>query len=462
MGYMTVAAPVSSASIVPVGGIDMSLGLPGHLARKANSRALAGATRVGGLAALGFAAVCAIVQGTPKPNSPEPGLLIPIIGLLTIVVLAGMFVVLIRHHSTAFMFATLIVGAVSTFLYTVAVLIQNPMFPNTDLFVLALPVVALALIGGTGTGSLMGVIWATLGYGVGEAAVFVATAVTQRSFLPQVTALWAYLLVVAVLTMDGLTRNLQRGVQANILRELRFAQEVVVRKTVAADAAADLHDTVLSQLLALAHTAPGPLTARMRERIEDSLASWGRDRAAELERDAALARTVDDVWVESGLASAVEQARDQGLSITVSGDRGALAMLDGERRRAVALAVRQCFANVLVHSGQSAAELTLAAAEHEVSLMVVDAGRGFDESQTPADRMGLRRSIRERIERVGGRVSVFSSPGEGTSVALIVPGSTMSAPGDADALPGDADASPGDADASPGGADTLPRDRPGS
>ncbi|TAM69263.1 MAG: ATP-binding protein [Microbacteriaceae bacterium] len=401
----------------------MSLGLPGHLARKANSRALAGATRVGGLAALGFAAVCTIVQGAPKPNSTASDPLIPTIGFLAIAVLAAMFVVLIRHHSTPFMIATLVVGAVSTFLYTLAVLIENALFPGTELFVFTLPVVALALIGGTGSGSLTGVVWATLGYGVGEAAVFVAAVVTDRSFQLGPAALWAYLAVVAVLTLDGLTRNLQRGVQANILWELRVEQAIAVRKTVAADAAADLHDTVLSQLTVLAHAQPGPLTPRMRERIEDSLASWGRDRAAELERDAALARTVDDAWIQGGLASAVEQARDQGLSVTVSGDRAAFTRLNIERRRAVVLAVRQCFANVLLHSGQSAAELTLAAAPHEVSFMVVDAGRGFDESQTPPDRMGLRRSIRERIERVGGRVTVFSRPGAGTSIALVVPAS---------------------------------------
>ncbi|WP_308467847.1 sensor histidine kinase [Rathayibacter soli] len=440
----------------------MSLGLPSHLARKANSRALAGATRVCGLTALGLAAVCVIapdlfppvqagstrvvaktsalahVPGAPSSGAqitgvsaliePASMVFVSIIGVLAVAVLAGMYLLLNRRHSVPFMVATLVVGAVSAFLYALVVLIQSPAYPGTYLFVFALPVIALTFIGGTGSGSLTGIIWATAGYTVGELAVFEATVVTSRKFDLGWPALVAYLIVVAVLALDGLTRNLKRGAQGNILRALRVEQMALVQKSVAADAAADLHDTVLSQLSVLAHTSPGPLGARLRDRIEDSLASWGRDRAAALARDAEHARTVDDLWIESGLASAIEQARDQGLTITVSGNRSVLARLNADRQRAVALAVRQCLANVLLHSGQSVAELTLASGPREVSVMVVDPGRGFDEAQTPADRMGLRRSIRERIERVGGHVAVFSRPGAGTSVSLVLPFSD--APGD--------------------------------
>jgi signal transduction histidine kinase len=35
--------------------------------------------------------------------------------------------------------------------------------------------------------------------------------------------------------------------------------------------------------------------------------------------------------------------------------------------------------------------------------------------------MGLLHSVIERVERVGGSVSVFSKPGAGTSVLMIVP-----------------------------------------
>jgi len=42
-------------------------------------------------------------------------------------------------------------------------------------------------------------------------------------------------------------------------------------------------------------------------------------------------------------------------------------------------------------------------------------------SQTNPDRLGLRRSVRDRIESIGGTVQVWSTPGRGTSIVLSVP-----------------------------------------
>jgi signal transduction histidine kinase len=202
---------------------------------------------------------------------------------------------------------------------------------------------------------------------------------------------------------------------------MRIEQSSLLRLDLAADAAAELHDTALNQLALIASAPPGPLSAKNRERIQRDLAAWGRDRTAALERDAAHAKTVDALWQHSELASGVEQARDVGLEVEVSGDRGVIGRLSAQSARAVALAVRQCLVNVLRHSGQFSAQLTLSSTADDVSVMVLDAGRGFDESATTADRLGLQHAIRDRIERVGGSVVVFSAPGEGTSISMVVP-----------------------------------------
>jgi len=73
------------------------------------------------------------------------------------------------------------------------------------------------------------------------------------------------------------------------------------------------------------------------------------------------------------------------------------------------------------HSGVENAEVVVYGSETEVSVMVVDAGRGFSEAETGADRLGLRHSVRRRIEAVGGQVQVWSTPGRGTSVMIRVP-----------------------------------------
>lgn len=53
-----------------------------------------------------------------------------------------------------------------------------------------------------------------------------------------------------------------------------------------------------------------------------------------------------------------------------------------------------------------------------VHVTVADDGRGFDASEVPAERLGLRVSIRERLAKVGGRATVESAPGAGTTVTI--------------------------------------------
>jgi len=52
---------------------------------------------------------------------------------------------------------------------------------------------------------------------------------------------------------------------------------------------------------------------------------------------------------------------------------------------------------------------------------VMDSGAGFDEREVPEDRIGLRTSIRARIEQEGGGVRLWSTKGVGTTVVLTVP-----------------------------------------
>ena len=63
-----------------------------------------------------------------------------------------------------------------------------------------------------------------------------------------------------------------------------------------------------------------------------------------------------------------------------------------------------------------------------VHIEVVDDGAGFDPAGIPAERLGVRRSIIERVEAVDGTAEVVSSPGGGTTVRLAwAPGTGESA-----------------------------------
>jgi signal transduction histidine kinase len=54
----------------------------------------------------------------------------------------------------------------------------------------------------------------------------------------------------------------------------------------------------------------------------------------------------------------------------------------------------------------------------EVDVFVRDRGRGFELETVPADRLGVRNSIVDRMQRHGGAATVRSAPGDGTEVRL--------------------------------------------
>ena len=101
--------------------------------------------------------------------------------------------------------------------------------------------------------------------------------------------------------------------------------------------------------------------------------------------------------------------------------KAAVARLDRESSAALGLAVKQCLVNVLKHSGTTQAEVAVYGSDADVSVMVVDTGKGFTEAETGVDRLGLRNSVRRRIEAVEGTVQVWSTPGRGTSIMIRVP-----------------------------------------
>ena len=56
-----------------------------------------------------------------------------------------------------------------------------------------------------------------------------------------------------------------------------------------------------------------------------------------------------------------------------------------------------------------------------VEVFVRDRGVGFDPADVPEDRMGVRGSIVDRMDRHGGTSEIRSTPGEGTEVRLRLP-----------------------------------------
>ncbi|HUY49554.1 MAG TPA: ATP-binding protein [Streptosporangiaceae bacterium] len=99
---------------------------------------------------------------------------------------------------------------------------------------------------------------------------------------------------------------------------------------------------------------------------------------------------------------------------------------------AIANAVHEALANVAAHARTTTAWVTVsleaagggaAAVPGALRVTVRDAGVGFDPARVDPARLGLRRSITERVADWGGSASVQSAPGEGTVVSLCWPAS---------------------------------------
>jgi len=224
-------------------------------------------------------------------------------------------------------------------------------------------------------------------------------------------------------------------------REAREQRVALSRTTERREHERLLHDTVLNTLTAIGR-ASGADAGGI-----DAGQLVGRCR-----RDVALLRYVlsdpgDPAKVADrpfgglliGVEAAAIEMRARGLEVHVGvadrvrGRVAPVTPVPGQVAVALAYAVREALANVATHAGTGEAwvDVSLAGspAGSGVRVTIRDAGAGFDPSAVDPARLGLRRSIAERVTDLGGRASVRSQPGEGTVVDLYWPASA--APGHA-------------------------------
>jgi PAS domain S-box-containing protein len=122
------------------------------------------------------------------------------------------------------------------------------------------------------------------------------------------------------------------------------------------------------------------------------------------------------------LGESVEQRHGVAFRFT---KEGTPRDLGEERRFLVFSAVRELLLNVVKHADASDVSLRLRWLEDAVEANLSDDGKGFDVPEAAAipdthRSFGLF-SIQERFDDLGGRVSIRSAPGEGTTVSLVLP-----------------------------------------
>lgn len=173
-----------------------------------------------------------------------------------------------------------------------------------------------------------------------------------------------------------------------------------------------VHDSVLTTLLLAAN-------AKSQAEVESAsnLAKSALDRIAEAREPERTPDVSVSTFFEALAGSAQSIAPDIEVVKTVFSE----FTIPGEVAESMLEATIQSVTNSVQHAGSAVGRrlLRLGARGSSIKILVEDDGRGFRESRVPRSRLGIRLSVRRRIESVGGSVKINSAPGHGCTVVIL-------------------------------------------
>src|SRR5262245_19134287 len=220
-------------------------------------------------------------------------------------------------------------------------------------------------------------------------------------------------------TRTALAVDLSERVSRDALRRIVQAQELERRRL-----ARELHDetgqaltSILLGLKPIEEAESGEAvrgaTQELRDRVVATLQDVRR-LAVELRP-----KVLDDFGLLSALERLAETFQETTgirveLEAATKGDR-----FPGDVETALFRIVQEALTNVVKHAQATHVSVLLTRRPGAVAAVVEDDGRGYD-PERPSEGIGLI-GMRERVELIGGRLSIESSPGSGTTVVAEVP-----------------------------------------
>lgn len=136
-------------------------------------------------------------------------------------------------------------------------------------------------------------------------------------------------------------------------------------------------------------------------------------------RDQPLAEADFVESVRNGLVTVFE--RRTGIEVTLSVSPSWPSVLSARAAMNLHRAIQEALNNVMLHAGATAVQVKLdVSSDGEAIVSIEDDGRGLEERRHERSLQGLL-GMTERAVLLGGRLSINSEPGRGTTVRLMVP-----------------------------------------
>jgi two-component system, NarL family, sensor kinase len=253
----------------------------------------------------------------------------------------------------------------------------------------------------------------------------------RRLLLAFAPALLGGLLLLQLVNLPlarSLVRRLRRG---QLEREALLQEALDASQSERRRIAADLHDGVVQDLVGVAYS----LSAGAEAVRDGGAAGLLREGASTTRSSVRALRTLlVDIYPpslhEAGLAVALgDLARTysaRGLMTAIDIDPD-LPDVPDETERLLFRVAQESLRNTFKHAGASHASVGVWRAGEAIVLEAIDDGRGFDPSLLEGGENGGRpghfgfRLLRDRATAAGGRLSVSSGPGRGTTVRMELP-----------------------------------------
>lgn len=233
----------------------------------------------------------------------------------------------------------------------------------------------------------------------------------------------ASLVAIVALLFRARLKRLQRAqsAQENFSRQLISSQENE-RKRIAAE----LHDSLGQNLMVIKnwttmakrHLEPESLARQPLEEIASSV-------TASIEEVREIAYnlrpyTLDEIGLTEAIHSMIERvAESSGIQFTTELD-SVDGLFSGEAETSLYRIVQESVNNIVKHSQATAAAVSIRRGSQDITIVIKDDGRGFELEQVmnKKDRGFGLTGISERVRLLGGRETIQSAPGAGTTITI--------------------------------------------